>query len=181
MAIFHLTVRQLEQLITVVREIGVPSILNIASEGHEAGLRIIKKYANQQSWTTTSNQRSNPRMQNTDPTRVTTRASSIGPVAANSTSRSTCVLCLTSFCRKAWSHSCVFISGIRAVANEAILPHTIDSQAEFVMDVTNKTKAHVKDGTGSSQLFAIAQVPPESIEDFKSVPKSKILKLNTNS
>ena len=59
----------------------------------------------------------------------------------------------------------------------------IDSQAEFIMEVTDKTKADVKGGTlidyeGNIQLLEIAQVPSEHVEDFKSVRKFKIF--NTN-
>lgn len=48
----------------------------------------------------------------------------------------------------------------------------IESQAEFLMEVTDKTKADVKGGTlidyeGSIRLLEIAQVPSEHVEDFK--------------
>lgn len=48
-----------------------------------------------------------------------------------------------------------------------------DSGAEFLMEVTDKTKADVKGGTlidyeGSMRLLEIAQVPSEHVEDFKS-------------
>jgi len=59
----------------------------------------------------------------------------------------------------------------------------IDTQAEFIMEVTDKTKADVKGGTlvdynGSMRLLEIAQVSPEHTEDFKSIRKFKIF--NTN-
>ena len=59
----------------------------------------------------------------------------------------------------------------------------IDSQSEFIMEVTDKTKADVKGGTlidyeGNIQLLEVAQVPSEHVEDFKSVRKFKIF--NTN-
>ena len=59
----------------------------------------------------------------------------------------------------------------------------IESQAEFIMEVTDKTKADVKGGTlidydGTIRLLEVAQVPNEHIEDFKSVRKFKIF--NTN-
>lgn len=49
----------------------------------------------------------------------------------------------------------------------------IDSGAEFLMEVTDKTKADVKGGTlidydGSIRLLEIAQVPSEHTEEFKS-------------
>jgi len=54
---------------------------------------------------------------------------------------------------------------------------------EFVMEVTNKTRADVKGGTliqynGRLQLLEIAQVPKQHVDDFKSVSKFKIF--NTN-
>lgn len=58
-----------------------------------------------------------------------------------------------------------------------------ESQSEFCMEVTDKTKADVKGGTiidydGSVRLLEIAQVPSEHVEDFKAVRKFKIF--NTN-
>jgi UTP--glucose-1-phosphate uridylyltransferase len=57
--------------------------------------------------------------------------------------------------------------------DERILQHMIDTQAEFLMEVTDKTKADIKGGTlidyeGSMRLLEIAQVPSEHVEDFKS-------------
>ncbi|KAJ7647169.1 UTP-glucose-1-phosphate uridylyltransferase [Roridomyces roridus] len=70
-----------------------------------------------------------------------------------------------------------------AVVDERILQHMIDTQAEFLMEVTDKTKADIKGGTlidyeGSMRLLEIAQVPSEHVEDFKSIRKFKIF--NTN-
>ena len=67
--------------------------------------------------------------------------------------------------------------------DEKIFQHMIESQAEFIMEVTDKTKADVKGGTlidydGVIRLLEVAQVPNEHIEDFKSVRKFKIF--NTN-
>ncbi|XP_048734671.1 UTP--glucose-1-phosphate uridylyltransferase-like isoform X2 [Ostrea edulis] len=54
---------------------------------------------------------------------------------------------------------------------------------EFVMEVTNKTRADVKGGTlveydGKLRLLEIAQVPKDHVDEFKSVSKFKIF--NTN-
>lgn len=59
----------------------------------------------------------------------------------------------------------------------------IESGSEFLMEVTDKTKADIKGGTlidynGQIRLLEIAQVPDEHVEDFKSVKKFKIF--NTN-
>lgn len=73
--------------------------------------------------------------------------------------------------------------------DQNILQHMIDSEAEFLMEVTDKTKADVKvifnhlcytlvngldfqggtliDYEGTVRLLEIAQVPSEHVEDFK--------------
>jgi UTP--glucose-1-phosphate uridylyltransferase len=56
----------------------------------------------------------------------------------------------------------------------------VDTQAEFISEVTDKTKADVKGGTlidydGTIRLLEIAQVPSEHTEEFKSVKKFKIV------
>jgi len=56
-------------------------------------------------------------------------------------------------------------------------------KCEFLMEVTDKTRADVKGGTlieydGSLRLLEAAQVPKDHLEDFKSVKKFKIF--NTN-
>ena len=68
--------------------------------------------------------------------------------------------------------------------DEKILQHMIESDAEFIMEVTDKTKADVKGGTiidyeGSVRLLEIAQVPKEHVNEFKSIKKFKYF--NTNS
>ena len=78
------------------------------------------------------------------------------------------------------SRSC---SPVDFSVDEKILLHMIESNAEFLMEVTDKTKADIKGGTlidyeGSVRLLEIAQVPSEHVEDFKSVRKFKIF--NTN-
>lgn len=57
--------------------------------------------------------------------------------------------------------------------DENILQHMVDTQSEFIMEVTDKTKADIKGGTlidyeGHIRLLEVAQVPNEHIEDFKS-------------
>lgn len=65
----------------------------------------------------------------------------------------------------------------------AILNHMVESNADFIMEVTDKTKADIKGGTiidydGGIRLLEIAQVPSEHVADFKSIKKFKIF--NTN-
>ncbi|KAM0752547.1 UTP-glucose-1-phosphate uridylyltransferase 2 [Meredithblackwellia eburnea MCA 4105] len=75
------------------------------------------------------------------------------------------------------------VDNLGAVVDLNILEHMDKTQAEFLMEVTDKTKADVKGGTlinyeGNVRLLEIAQVPSEHVEDFKSVRKFKIF--NTN-
>lgn len=75
------------------------------------------------------------------------------------------------------------IDNLGATVDTTILAHMIDSQSEFLMEVTDKTRADVKGGTltnydGKMRLLEIAQVPPAHVDDFKSIKKFKIF--NTN-
>ncbi|KAG0279032.1 UTP-glucose-1-phosphate uridylyltransferase [Linnemannia exigua] len=80
----------------------------------------------------------------------------------------------------------VFVSNVDnlgATVDEGILNHMVESGAEFLMEVTDKTRADIKGGTlidyeGQIRLLEIAQVPSEHVEDFKSIKKFKIF--NTN-
>ncbi|KAI9138787.1 UTP--glucose-1-phosphate uridylyltransferase family [Paraphysoderma sedebokerense] len=80
----------------------------------------------------------------------------------------------------------IFVSNVDnlgATVDTAILNHVYESGAEFVMELTDKTKADIKGGTlidyeGHPRLLEIAQVPAEHVDDFKSIKKFKIF--NTN-
>ncbi|CAG8444200.1 4577_t:CDS:2 [Acaulospora colombiana] len=80
----------------------------------------------------------------------------------------------------------VFVSNVDnlgAVVDLNILQRMVDSDSEFIMEVTDKTKADIKGGTiidyeGTVRLLEVAQVPSEHMEDFKSIKKFKIF--NTN-
>ena len=80
----------------------------------------------------------------------------------------------------------IFVSNVDnlgATVDSAILQHMITSGSEFLMEVTDKTKADIKGGTlidykGNIRLLEIAQVPGEHLDDFKSIKKFKIF--NTN-
>ncbi|XP_063056058.1 UDP-glucose pyrophosphorylase 2a isoform X2 [Engraulis encrasicolus] len=84
----------------------------------------------------------------------------------------------------------IFVSNIDnlgATVDLHILNHLIgqptDKRIEFVMEVTDKTRADVKGGTltqydGKLRLLEIAQVPKNHVDEFKSVTKFKIF--NTN-
>jgi UTP--glucose-1-phosphate uridylyltransferase len=58
-----------------------------------------------------------------------------------------------------------------------------NSGSEYIMEVTDKSRADVKGGTlihyeGKLKLLEIAQVPSDHVEEFKSIKKFKIF--NTN-
>jgi len=77
------------------------------------------------------------------------------------------------------------IDNLGATIDLYILNHllTNETKHEFVMEVTDKTRADVKGGTlieyqGKLRLLEIAQVPKEHVDEFKSVSKFRIF--NTN-
>ncbi|XP_023698150.1 UDP-glucose pyrophosphorylase 2b isoform X2 [Paramormyrops kingsleyae] len=84
----------------------------------------------------------------------------------------------------------IFVSNIDnlgATVDLHILHHLVNQpngkRCEFVMEVTDKTRADVKGGTliqydGKLRLLEIAQVPKAHVDEFKSVSKFKIF--NTN-
>ncbi|KAF2404497.1 UTP-glucose-1-phosphate uridylyltransferas-like protein [Trichodelitschia bisporula] len=80
----------------------------------------------------------------------------------------------------------IFLSNadnLGAVVDLRILQHMVDAKAEYIMELTDKTKADVKGGTiinyeGSVRLLEIAQVPKEHVNEFKSIKKFKYF--NTN-
>ncbi|KAL1953933.1 hypothetical protein VTO42DRAFT_2011 [Malbranchea cinnamomea] len=80
----------------------------------------------------------------------------------------------------------VFLSNadnLGAVVDLKILQHMVETNSEYVMELTDKTKADVKGGTiidydGNVRLLEIAQVPKEHVNEFKSIKKFKYF--NTN-
>lgn len=77
------------------------------------------------------------------------------------------------------------IDNLGATVDLHILKHLLVDQTrhEFVMEVTDKTRADVKGGTlieyqGKLRLLEIAQVPKDYVDEFKSVSKFRIF--NTN-
>lgn len=70
-----------------------------------------------------------------------------------------------------------------ATVDLKILNHMIATDSEYIMELTDKTRADVKGGTlinynGQVRLLEIAQVPKEHVEEFKSIKKFK--NFNTN-
>ena len=70
-----------------------------------------------------------------------------------------------------------------ATVDLKILNHMIDTNAEYIMELTDKTRADVKGGTlinydGQVRLLEVAQVPKEHIDEFKNI--RKFTNFNTN-
>ncbi|THH19941.1 hypothetical protein EW146_g1313 [Bondarzewia mesenterica] len=188
MTFLDLTVRQIEHLNTTNR-VDVPLILMTSFNTHDDTLRIIKKYANQQLRITTFNQSRYPRIlketllpapKNADEDKKSWYPPGHGDLY-NALLHSGVLDQLI-----AEGKEYLFVSNsdnLGAVVDQKILQHMIDTEAEFLMEVTDKTKADVKGGTlidydGQVRLLEIAQVPSEHVEDFKSIRKFKIF--NTN-
>merc|ERR1712000_685730 len=80
----------------------------------------------------------------------------------------------------------IFLSNadnLGAVVDLNILQHMVESKAEYIMELTDKTKADVKGGTiidyeGQARLLETAQVPKQHVNEFKSIKKFKYF--NTN-
>lgn len=80
----------------------------------------------------------------------------------------------------------IFLSNadnLGAVVDLRILQHMVETKAEYIMELTDKTKADVKGGTiidyeGKARLLEIAQVPKQYVNEFKSIKKFKYF--NTN-
>lgn len=149
MTFLDLTVRQIEHLNTTHR-VDVPLILMTSFNTHEDTLRIIKKYANQQLRITTFNQSRYPRIYKETllpcPKRADDDKKHWYPPGHgdlyNALLHSGVLDQLISEGKEY-----LFVSNsdnLGAVVDEKILQHMIDTQAEFLMEVTDKTKADVK-------------------------------------
>ncbi|CAL1707745.1 unnamed protein product [Somion occarium] len=188
MTFLDLTVRQIEHLNTTNR-VDVPLILMTSFNTHDDTLRIIKKYANQQLRITTFNQSRYPRIfketllpcpKSADDDKKNWYPPGHGDLY-NALYQSGVLDQLL-----AEGKEYLFASNsdnLGAVVDDKILQHMIDSRSEFIMEVTDKTKADIKGGTlieydDTIRLLEVAQVASEHIEDFKSIRKFKIF--NTN-
>ena len=70
-----------------------------------------------------------------------------------------------------------------ATVDLKILNHMLETGSEYIMELTDKTRADVKGGTlikydGKVRLLEIAQVPKEHVPEFKSI--KKFTNFNTN-
>ncbi|KAJ6499165.1 UTP-glucose-1-phosphate uridylyltransferase [Mycena sanguinolenta] len=188
MTFLDLTVKQIEHLNTT-HNVDVPLILMTSFNTHEDTLRIIKKYVDKKVNITTFNQSRYPRIMK-ESLLPCPKTASDDKLAWYPPGHGDLYNALV--------HSGVldqlladgkeylFVSNsdnLGAVIDQRILEHMIYTRAEFLMEVTEKTKADIKGGTlinydGSMRLLEVAQVPDEHLDDFKSVRKFKIF--NTN-
>ncbi|CAD6568673.1 MAG: UTP-glucose-1-phosphate uridylyltransferase [Cyphobasidiales sp. Tagirdzhanova-0007] len=188
MTFLDLSVRQIEHL-NSEHNVNVPFILMNSFNTDEDTARVIQKYANHNIEIMTFNQSRFPRVNKESllpcPRSATEDRGMWYPPghgdlydALNNSGLLDRLL--------AAGKEYIFVSNVDnlgATTDLNILQHMVDSQAEFLMEVTDKTKADVKGGTlidyeGTIRLLEIAQVSSEHVEDFKSVRKFKIF--NTN-
>jgi UTP--glucose-1-phosphate uridylyltransferase len=188
MTFLDLIVQQVEHLNTT-HKVDVPLILMTSFNTHDDTLRIIKKYVSQRISITTFNQSRYPRIWKETlqpcPKHALDDKKHWYPPGHGDLYES---LVHSGVLDRllAEGKEYLFVSNsdnLGAVVDQRILQHMIDSDAEFLMEVTDKTKADVKGGTlieydSSMRLLEIAQVPPDHVDDFKSVRKFKIF--NTN-
>uniref|UniRef100_A0A4W3GJK1 UTP--glucose-1-phosphate uridylyltransferase n=1 Tax=Callorhinchus milii TaxID=7868 RepID=A0A4W3GJK1_CALMI len=159
-----LTVLQIEHL-NKTYDTDVPLVLMNSFNTAEDTKKILQKYSNCRVKIHIFNQSRYPRINKESLLPVATNASGTGENA------------------EAWYPP----DNLGATVDLHILHHLLDppngKPCEFVMEVTDKTRADVKGGTltqydGKLRLLEIAQVPKAHVDEFKSVSKFKIF--NTN-
>ncbi|KAK5990680.1 UTP--glucose-1-phosphate uridylyltransferase [Cladobotryum mycophilum] len=164
MSFLDLSVRQIEFL-NRTYSVNVPLILMNSFNTDDDTAAIIKKYEGHNIDILTFNQSRYPRI----------LKDSLLPVPKSYNSDLT-----------EWGIEIIFLSNadnLGAVVDLRILQHMYETKAEYIMELTNKTKADVKGGTiidyeGKVRLLEIAQVPKEHVNEFKSIKKFKYF--NTN-
>ena len=172
MTFLDLTVRQIEHLNTTHR-VDVPLILMTSFNTHDDTLRIIKKYANQQLRITTFNQSRYPRILKEtlmpcpksadddkknwyppghgDLYNAITQSGVLDQLLADGkeylfVSNSDNLGAVYVEIRSNLIYHSTHINYFHISVDMNILQHMVDSQAEFLMEVTDKTKADVKVG-----------------------------------
>ncbi|KAF9222692.1 UTP-glucose-1-phosphate uridylyltransferase [Gyrodon lividus] len=188
MTFLDLTVKQVEHLNTT-NQVDVPLILMTSFNTYDDTIRIIKKYVNQRIKIITFNQSRYPRIWKDNlqpcPRHAGDDKKHWYPPGHGDLYQS---LVHSGILDRllADGKEYLFVSNsdnLGAVVDQNILQHMVDTGADFLMEVTTKTKGDIKGGTliyydGSIRLLEIAQVPLEHVDDFKSARKFKIF--NTN-
>ncbi|ORY54862.1 UTP-glucose-1-phosphate uridylyltransferase 2 [Leucosporidium creatinivorum] len=188
MTFLDLSVRQIEHL-NSAHKVNVPFILMNSFNTDEDTARIIQKYANHNIELMTFNQSRYPRVNKesllpTPRSALEDKSSWYPPGHGDLFDAITNSGLVDKLLAQGKEY--LFVSNVDnlgAVVDMNILEHMHQNQNEFIMEVTDKTKADVKGGTlinyeGNVRLLEIAQVPSDHVEDFKSVRKFKIF--NTN-
>ncbi|TFK44838.1 UTP-glucose-1-phosphate uridylyltransferase [Crucibulum laeve] len=188
LSFLDLTIQQIEHL-NATNHADVPLLLMTSFKTYDDTLRVVRKYANTAVKITTFNQSRYPRIYQDS---LLPCAENVGDDTSawyppghgdiyNALIRSGILDKLL-----AEGKEYLFVSNsdnLGAAVDLNILQHMVDTNSEFVMEVTDRTKTDIKGGTlidydGAIRLLEIAQVPPEHAEEFKSVRKFKIF--NTN-
>ncbi|KAF9230700.1 UTP--glucose-1-phosphate uridylyltransferase [Melanogaster broomeanus] len=183
-----LTVKQVEHLNTT-QQVDVPLVLMTSFNTYDDTIRIVKKYVSQRTKIITFNQSRYPRIWKDSlqpcPRRVGDDKKHWYPPGHGDLYHSLVHSGVLDRLLAAGKEY-LFVSNsdnLGAIVDQNILQHMVDTGADFLMEVTNKTKGDITGGTlinydGSMRLLEIAQVPLEHMDDFKSVRKFKIF--NTN-
>jgi len=189
MTFLDLSVRQIEHL-NEVHKVTVPFILMNSFNTDDDTQRIIQKYANHNIQLITFNQSRYPRIGKESllpiPRSPTSDKSEWYPPGHGDLFDALTNSGLLSRLIDAGKEY-IFVSNVDNLGADVdlrILKHLVESKTEFLMELTDKTKADVKGGTiinyeGQVRLLEIAQVPSEHVEDFKSI--RKFAYFNTNS
>ncbi|KJA28979.1 hypothetical protein HYPSUDRAFT_128536, partial [Hypholoma sublateritium FD-334 SS-4] len=183
-----LVVRQIEHLNTLER-VDVPLLLMTSFNTEDDTQRIVQKYTNRPVKITTFNQSRYPRVLKESmtllPKKVHDSKSAWYPPGHgdlyNALDRSGVLDRLLSAGKEY-----LFVSNsdnLGAVADKRILQYMIETESEFIMEVTSKTRIDMKGGTlinynGTLQLLEVTQVPPQFMDEFHSGHKFKVF--NTN-
>jgi len=188
MTFLDLSVRQIEHLNSKYN-VNVPFILMNSFNTDEDTARIIQKYQNHNINILTFNQSRYPRVDKESllpcPSSATDDKVHWYPPGHGDIFDALQNSGLLDKLIAAGKEVCFFsnVDNLGATVDLNIMQTMIENQAEYVMEVTNKTKADVKGGTiidydGKVRLLEVAQVPKDHIEDFTSVRKFSIF--NTN-
>lgn len=173
MTFLDLTVRQIEHL-NSANDVSVPLILMNSFNTDDETKRIIQKYSGHQLQIMTFNQSRFPRIKKESllpvPEKPNSSISEWYPPGHGDLYESLYNSGLLDRLLEQGKEY-VFVSNVDnlgATVDPAILKHMIDSGAEFIMEVTDKTKADIKGGTlidynGTVRLLEIAQVPSEYV------------------
>jgi len=183
-----LTVQQIREL-NNIHKTNVPLVLMNSFNTHEETGKIIQKYVHSNVEVLTFNQSRHPRILKETLTPLPNKFSANDSEWYPPGHGDVYLSLLNSGLLKQLldqGREYIFISNVDnlgATVDFNILNMMHESKCEYIMEVTDKTRADVKGGTlieyeGKAKLLEIAQVPSNKVEEFKSIKKFKIF--NTN-